>query len=65
MKYTTVSIPDPLSQKIKKFIKNTGFQSTSSFVIFVLREVLADNIEESPVLDKEKIKQRLRALGYN
>lgn len=65
MKYTTVSIPEPLNQKIKKFIKNTGFQSSSSFVIFVLREVLADNIDESPVLDKEKIKRRLKALGYD
>ncbi len=64
MKYTTVSIPDPLNQKIKKFIKNTGFQSTSSFVIYILREVLSDKTEESPVLDKEKIKERLRALGY-
>jgi Arc/MetJ-type ribon-helix-helix transcriptional regulator len=64
MKYTTVSIPDPLNQKIKKFIKNTGFPSTSSFVIFVLREVLADKAGENPVIEKEKIQERLRALGY-
>ena len=64
MKYTTVSIPEPLNKKIKKLIKNTGFASTSSFVIFVLREVLAGKAGSSPLPDREKIREHLKALGY-
>lgn len=64
MKYTTVSIPEPLNKKIKKFIKNTGFASTSAFVIFLLREVLVNKTDTSPLPDREKIMEQLRSLGY-
>ncbi len=64
MKYTTVSIPQPLNDKVKKLIKNTGFPSTSSFVAFVLREILVENTGKSLLVDEDKIKERLRALGY-
>ena len=64
MQYTTVSIPKPLNDRIKKFIKNTGFVSTSSFVAFVLREVLVESKGKPSNLGEEKIKEHLRALGY-
>ncbi len=64
MKYTTVSIPEPLNKKIKKLIKNTGFASTSAFVIYILREVLSGKTGSSSLPDKEKIREHLRALGY-
>lgn len=64
MKYTTVSIPEPLNKKLKNLIKNTAFPSVSSFVIFVIREVLTDKAGPSPLPDREKIRERLRALGY-
>ncbi|MDP2598921.1 MAG: CopG family transcriptional regulator [Candidatus Liptonbacteria bacterium] len=64
MKYTTVSIPAPLHKKIQKIIKKSGFPSSSSFVIFLLREILADEVDGSLLSDKERIKERLRALGY-
>jgi len=66
-KYTTVSIPTPLAEKIKKRIEGTGFNSISSYVTYVLRELLANMEEEEEVFskeDEEKIKERLRALGY-
>lgn len=70
-KYTTISIPTPLASKIKKRIKDTGFNSLSSYVTYVLRQVIS-SIEEEEDQDKEafskededKIKERLRALGY-
>ena len=67
-KFTSVSIPRPLFEKVKKKIKNTGFPSVSSYVGYLLREVLVD-AEESGSLpfareDAEKIRRRLRALGY-
>ena len=68
MKYTTVSIPDPLNKKLRKIIKGTGFASTSSFVVFILREILIDRAVGDLLSGKEKIGERvktqLRALGY-
>jgi len=64
-KFTTISIPTPLFEKIKERIKGTGFTSVSSYVTYVLRELLAEKEEEEePFTDEERIKARLRALGY-
>ena len=68
-KHTTVSIPIPLYKKIKARINGTGFTSVSDYVTYVLREVLAsleeDNKEEAfSEEEEEKVKERLRALGY-
>ena len=66
-KYTTVSIPTPLFKKIEERIKGTGFTSVSSYVTYVLREIIAeDEEEEEPFTkeDEERVKERLRALGY-
>jgi len=67
-KYTTISIPTPLAEKIKKRIQGTGFNSLSSYVTYVLREVISGTEEESDEAfskeDEEKVKSRLRALGY-
>lgn len=67
--FTTVSIPTPLAEKIKKKIEGTGFHSLSAYVTYVLRELLASMEEKSAEEtltkeEEEKIKQRLRALGY-
>ena len=67
-KYITISIPTPLAEKIKKRIEGTGFTSLSSYVTYVLREVISGMEEESEEVfskeDEEKVKERLRALGY-
>jgi Arc/MetJ-type ribon-helix-helix transcriptional regulator len=68
-KYTTVSIPVQLYEKIKERIEGTGFTSVSDYVTYVLREVLAslEEEEKEEVFSKEeeeKVKERLRALGY-
>ncbi|MHA1491062.1 MAG: CopG family transcriptional regulator [Promethearchaeota archaeon] len=70
LKYTTVSIPKPLADKIKERMKGTGFSSVSSYVTYVLRQVLS-SIEEDERKkqaftkeEEEKVKQRLRDLGY-
>jgi len=68
MRYTTVSIPEPLNEKIQKLIKDSGFPSTSSFVAFVLREILTDSKAEDVLSGKEKmgakVRAQLEALGY-
>jgi len=67
-KYTTISIPTPLAEKIKNRIEGTGFNSLSSYVTYVLREVISGIEEEQEEAftkeDEEKVKERLRALGY-
>jgi len=66
-KFTTVSIPAPLFKKIEERIKGTGFTSVSSYVTYVLREVVSEEEEEGEPFTKEdekRVKQRLRALGY-
>jgi Arc/MetJ-type ribon-helix-helix transcriptional regulator len=67
-KYTTISIPTPLAEKIKNRIEGTGFTSLSSYVTYVLREVISGIDEEQEEAftkeDEEKVKDRLRALGY-
>ncbi len=66
-KFTTISIPTPLFKKIRERIKGTGFTSVSSYVTYVLREIVAEKEEEEEPFtkeDEERIKNRLRALGY-
>ena len=66
-KYTTVSIPTPLFKKIEERIKGTGFTSVSSYVTYVLREIIAEDETEEEAFskeDEERVKERLRALGY-
>lgn len=46
IKYTTISIPTPLAEKVKKQIKGTGFSSLSSYVTYVLREVISGKKEK-------------------
>jgi Arc/MetJ-type ribon-helix-helix transcriptional regulator len=67
-KFTTISIPTQLAEKIKKRIEGTGFHSLSSYATYVLREVISGTEEDEEEAfskeDEEKVKERLRALGY-
>lgn len=66
-KFTTVSIPTPLFKKIEKRIEGTGFTSVSSYVTYVLREIIAEDDDEGSGFskeDEERVKERLRSLGY-
>jgi len=70
VEYTTVSIPKPLADKVKERMKGTGFSSVSSYVTYVLRQVLSsieqDKREKQAFTKEEedRVKQRLRNLGY-
>ena len=67
-KHINIQIPTALADKIKKRIKGTEFPSISSYVIYVLREILSETEEKTEETftkeDEEKVKKRLRALGY-
>jgi len=60
--YTTITIPKALYEKISKMIKNTGFSSVSEYVVFVLREAMADIRKKNE--SKSEVVKKLKALGY-
>ena len=63
----TVSIPTALFKKVEQRIKGTGFNSVSSYVTYVLREIISEDEEDTEPFTKEEeetIKTKLRALGY-
>lgn len=66
--FTTVTIPASLHKKIEEFIKGTEHKSVASYVAKVLRDSLA--AAEKPATEvfskdeEEKVKERLKALGY-
>lgn len=65
--FTSISIPTSLYKKIEEKIKGTEFTSVSSYVTKVLREKLAQEEKSVEVFtpeEEEKIKERLKALGY-
>jgi len=69
-KYTTVSIPVSLHDRLQRLVeKKRSFKSVSDYVTYVLREVVAmhesDEIPDAfSSEDVEQIRSRLKALGY-
>ena len=68
-RYSSVSLPLPLIEKIKQTINGTGYSSVGSFVEDLVRTALAARKEEENKdfinsREKEAIKKRLQALGY-
>ena len=70
VEYTTVSIPKPLAEKVKERMRGTGFSSVSSYVTYILRQVLSSIEQDKKTKqafskdEEDKVKQRLRNLGY-
>jgi len=64
-KFTTVSIPTSLFQKIEERIEGTDFTSVSSYVTYVLSEIVSEE-EAVPFTkeDEERVKDMLRKLAY-
>jgi predicted CopG family antitoxin len=59
----TIAIPGDVYKKIEEKIKQSGEESVEAYVVKVLKENLG--MEESlSSEDEEKVKERLRALGY-
>jgi Arc/MetJ-type ribon-helix-helix transcriptional regulator len=63
----TVSIPASLYRKIEELVKGTDAASVSAYVVKVLRERLSQEEKAGETFskeDEEKVKERLKALGY-
>jgi Arc/MetJ-type ribon-helix-helix transcriptional regulator len=67
-KRKTIEIPETLYDRVSARIKGTEFSSVSDYVARVIRERLAGEENEKPSgytkEEEEKVKQRLKALGY-
>ena len=64
-----IFIPAPLYKRLKKRVTDTEFETVSKYVTYILEEVLSsleedEQEEEVSTEDEEKVKERLRALGY-
>lgn len=63
-KYTTITIPTPIFERIQGRIRGTSFSSVSDYVTYILREVGSDVALTKPGRDGDKIIEKLKALGY-
>lgn len=66
-----LSIPKEVAEKIKQRAKSSGFSSLSSYVTYILRQVIsnieAENQEKDKKISKEdeqKVKDKLKKMGY-
>ncbi len=67
-KYTTITIPSLLFDRISKNIEDTGFSSVSDYATYILRETTA-KVEETKKnrgkkAENDYMMEKLRALGY-
>lgn len=64
----TIKIPRPIYVKIQQLIGDSGFNSPTDFIVYVLRDVLSESgKEDSEEFSPEELrhlKQKLRNLGY-
>ncbi len=64
----TIKIPRPLYNQLRQLIEDSGYDSVTDFVVYVLRDIAATHkvAETQPYSaeDLELVKQRLRSLGY-
>ena len=64
----TIKIPRQLYHKVQQLIDESGFNSPTDFIVYVLRDVLSERgVVENDRLSPDElaaIKQKLRRLGY-
>lgn len=66
----TIKIPRVLYQRLKLIVEDSGFESVTDFVVYVLRDLVADrgrgDGREDSLSPEEiqAIRRRLRNLGY-
>lgn len=69
----TIKIPRPLYNHLAEIVKDSGFNSVTDFIVFVLRDLISNQSHESPMPSQpsaltpqeiEAIRSRLKSLGY-
>jgi Arc/MetJ-type ribon-helix-helix transcriptional regulator len=64
----TIKIPRPLYLKIQQLIAESGFDSATDFIVYVLRDVMSETAsghsDQLTADELKALKQKLRNLGY-
>lgn len=63
-RYTTITIPTPIFERIKSKIKDTSFSSVSDYVTYILRETSSAVVLNKSGKEDGRIVEKLKALGY-
>jgi len=70
-KKVTVKIPRPIYCKIQVLIEDSGFNSVTDFIVYVLRDLVGsisenqdEEREEFSPEELEALKRKLKKLGY-
>ena len=61
-KYTTITIPLPLFERIRDKIEGTGFSSVSDCVTYILRETIAEMEMKKGGREKNAVVEKLKYL---
>ncbi len=70
----TIKIPRNLYNNLNQIIENSGFNSVTEFIVYVLRDLVSNhNMSDEEITDSRQelsneevkmIKKRLKSLGY-
>lgn len=63
----TVKIPRPLYRKIQQIVEESGFNSPTDFIVYVLRDLVGEAEEHQMEYSQEEledVKRKLKNLGY-
>ena len=64
----TIKIPRPLYVKLQQIVEESGYDSVTDLVVYVLRDLAATHeladTQPYSAQELELVKQRLRSLGY-
>lgn len=63
----TVKIPRPLYRKIQLVVEDSGFNSPTDFVVYVLRDLMGEADEQPTEFTQDElddVKRKLKNLGY-
>ena len=63
----TIKIPKPLYENLRKIIGESGFNSVTDFIVYVLRDLVSSRSAEKESLTHEEIeliKKKLKSLNY-
>jgi metal-responsive CopG/Arc/MetJ family transcriptional regulator len=68
-KYTTITIPTPLFEKLQAMIKGTGFSSVSDCATYILRETVSEMAGHGRGRRQSRktigsVLEKLESLGY-
>ncbi len=66
----TVKIPRPLYRKIQQVVEDSGFNSPTDFIVYVLRDLMGEAEVGAPAPPEftqeelDDVKRKLKNLGY-